>query len=265
MNAATVEAVIDRFRSHELNQRASALAFQMLTAVVPFALFTVALLGFLGLAGVYESELRPALREDLSIPAFSVVDDSINQVLTEKKALWLTIGLALAIYQLSGVVRAAGSTLDKLYGTRKRDPYRERWPRSLLTAAAVAALMAAAILVAAVAPLLYGDVGPVLGALFWLLRYALAGALLIAAVGIVVHTAPSRPKPVAWVSTGAVLVTVCWLAVTAAFGAYMSAIASYGSIYGAFASVVVLLAWMYASAYAFLIGLVVDDVLRRET
>jgi uncharacterized BrkB/YihY/UPF0761 family membrane protein len=53
--------------------------------------------------------------------------------------------------------------------------------------------------------------------------------------------------------------------VTAAFGLYVTAIASYGSIYGVFVSVVVLLAWAYASALAFVAGIATDAELRASS
>lgn len=261
----TFDEVVARFRKHELVLRASAIAFQMLTVVVPFALFTTALLGFFGLEQIYDRDVAPKLQDQVSIPAYALIDDTVRQVLGSRHVEWVTIGLGIAVWQLSGVVRTVGSTLDHLFGVRAKPPFRERLGRSLMVAAGVAACLLGALCAAAVAPLVYGDVGPILGAVLWLARHAVAGGLLLVAIGLVVRTAPSKPQPVEWVSVGALLSTVCWLAVTAAFGAYVSALASFGSIYGAFVGVVVLLAWMYASAFAFLVGVAVDDVVRSKS
>lgn len=260
----TFDAIRERFSEHELLLRASAIAFQLLTVVVPFALFTTGLAGFLGLGEVYSEDLAPKIQESVSPAAFTLIDQTMREVLGQKHTFWATLGLALAIWQLSGVVRTVGSTLDHLYETTNTDPWKERLLKSLWIAAAVAGCLIGAIAAAAVAPLVYGDVGPVLGAVLWLARYGIAAGMLLLAVGIVVRNAPSEPQPAAWVSVGATLVTVCWLAVTAAFGAYVTAIASYGSIYGAFVTVVVLFAWMYASALAFVAGIATDDVLRSR-
>jgi membrane protein len=257
--------VIERFRENELLLRASAIAFQVLTAIVPFALFLTAMAGFIGLEDVYERDVEPELQKSVSLAAYTLIDGSLEDVLGKRHTFWATAGLALAIWQLSGAVRTVGATLDELYDHDDERPWKQRMLRSLWIAAAVAACLTGAVLVTAVAPLLYGDVGLLPAVLLWLVRYAVAAVLVILGIGVVVRHAPSEQRPTHWVTGGAVLVTVCWIAVTVAFGAYVTAIASYGSIYGVFVSVVVLLAWSYASALAFLAGIATDAELRAST
>ena len=256
--------VIERFREHELLLRASAIAFQVLTAVVPFALFVTGAAGFLGLSEVYSDELAPKIQDAVSAPAFSLINETFTKVLGGQHTFWATAGLALAIWQLSGAVRTVGASLDDVYGHEDERSWKERMPRSLWISALVIACIGGALVLTAVAPLVYGDVGWLLGALLFLVRYAAAAGLLLLAVGLVVHYAPSEKRPIRWVSVGAVLCTVAWIAVTTAFGAYVTAIASYGSIYGVFISVVVLLAWCYASSLAFVAGIATDAELRSK-
>lgn len=259
-----LQEVRDRFHEHELLLRASAIGFQLLTVIVPFALFAAALLGFFGLEDVYVRDVMPELEKSLSIPAFTLVNDTIRKVLGQQSPLWITVGLAIALWQLSGLVRTVGSTLDRVYENEDRLSWGKRLLRSGWIAAAVAACVIGALLAAAISPILYGDVGTLPGLGLWLLRYAAAAALLLVAVGVVVHHAPSERRPVAWVSFGAVLVTVAWLVVTTVFGAYAAGLASFGSIYGVFVSVVVLLAWVFASSLAFVAGIAADDALRSR-
>jgi membrane protein len=261
---ALADGVVERFREHELLLRASAIAFQVLTAVVPFALFLTGAAGFAGLSDVYSDDLAPTIQEAVSAPAFSLINETFTDVLGGRHTFWATFGLALAIWQLSGAVRTVGASLDELYrhGTR---PWRQRMVRSLWISATVVACITGALLVTMALPLVYGDPGWLLGAVLWLARYAIAAALLMLAIGFVVHHAPSEKRPVGWVSGGAVLVTVAWIAVTTAFGVYVTAIASYGSIYGVFVSVVVLLAWCYFSSLAFVAGIATDAELRAST
>lgn len=256
--------IVERFQEHELLLRASAIAFQVLTAVVPFALFLTGAAGFVGLSEAYSEDLAPKLRESVSVPAFSLIDESIREVLGSRQTFWATGGLALAIWQLGGAVRTVGATLDDIYQIDGQRPWIQRMRRSLWIAASVIGCLTVVLLLGQVAPLVYGDVGTLPAILLWLVRYALAVALLIAAIGIVVRHAPSERRPGHWVTGGAILVTICWIAVTAAFGAYITAIASFGSIYGVFVSVVVLLAWTYASALAFVAGIATDAELRES-
>ena len=257
--------VVERFREHELLLRASAIAFQVLTAVVPFALFVTGAAGFLGLREVYSDDLAPKIQETVSAPAFSLINETLTEVLGGQHTFWATAGLALAIWQLSGAVRTVGASLDDVYGHEDERPWKERMVRSLWMAALVIACIGGALLSTIAVPLLYGDVGWLLGALLFVVRYVAAAALLMLAVGLVVHHAPSEKRPVSWVSRGALLCTVAWIAVSTAFGAYITAIASFGSIYGIFVSIVVLLAWCYFSSLAFVAGIAIDAERREET
>jgi len=56
------------------------------------------------------------------------------------------------------------------------------------------------------------------------------------------------------VSLGAGLIIAAWLAMSALFGLYLGTVASYGSIFGNLATVVIVLAYLFASAIVFLAG-----------
>ena len=242
--------------------RSNALAFQLLTAVVPFTFFCVGVAGFLGLRDEWSSGVAPDLQRQVSPAAFSLIDSTVVKVLSEKQVFWMTVGLAVAIWQLSRSVRTGSLILDALDGREEHRSRRELIPLSLKLAAGVAACVVGALLIAGIAPLAYGDVPGLAAFGLGLVRYLAAGGLLLAAVGLVVHFGPLQDRPIAWVSVGAVLITVCWLVVTAGFGFYMKAVASYGSVYGALVTFVALLTWVYLSALAFSLGAATDAVLR---
>ena len=104
-----------------------------------------------------------------------------------------------------------------------------------------------AIAVVVVTPLLYGDVGGVVAVLLFLARWAVAGLLLLLAVALLLHYAPERRSPLHWVTFGAVLIMAGWLVMSLGFGLYLREIADYNSIFGGLATVVVLIAYLYAA------------------
>ena len=55
-----------------------------------------------------------------------------------------------------------------------------------------------------------------------------------------------------------------WVVMTLGFGFYLSEIASYNSIFGSLATVVVLIAYLYAAAVVFLGGVQVDALVRER-
>ena len=55
-----------------------------------------------------------------------------------------------------------------------------------------------------------------------------------------------------------------WLLASVAFGFYATEIASYGSLFGSFASIFILLTYLYLTAIALLAGAEADAQVRRE-
>src|SRR5918999_3379533 len=94
--------LLDGFAQNDLLTYASAIAFQILTAIVPFLLFLLGLIGFLDLSEVWEDDLAPDVRPRVSDATFQLLDDTVRTVLEERQLFWLTGGFLLALWQISG-------------------------------------------------------------------------------------------------------------------------------------------------------------------
>ena len=98
----------------------------------------------------------------------------------------------------------------------------------------------------------------------FLARWVLAMGFLSFAVGLLVHVAPATLQPLPWVSLGTTIVTVWWVIVSVGFYFYLTGLASYGSVFGSLASVIVVIAYLYASTTAFLFGAQLDAIIRAQ-
>src|SRR5690606_1566701 len=115
--------------------QASAIAFRVITAVVPATLFTVALLGSFGLEELWEEEALPELRDNVSAPVVTIVDDAVTRVLEGSTGYWITIGAGLALFAMASIVDAVTRTLNRIHEVEDS--------RSLVERAANAALIGA--------------------------------------------------------------------------------------------------------------------------
>ena len=78
--------------------------------------------------------------------------------------------------------------------------------------------------------------------------------------------APSREEPKwRWVSWGGVLATILWLAASAGFSFYVAKFGNYDKTFGSLGAVVVLLTWLYISAYVVLLGACFNAEMERQT
>jgi len=231
---------------------------------VPLGLFAFGLLGFLHLEGVWADDLAPRVQAAVSQPAFALADDVVTNALSDRQAFWITAGLVIALWEISGAIRATMGALNTVYGLETRRSWRRRMGVSTLLALAVGACWLGAIAVVVVGPLLYGDVGGVAAAALFVVRWCAAGLLLLLAVGVLLHYAPEMRSPLRWVSFGSVLIMAGWLVMSLGFGVYLREIADYNSIFGGLATVVVLIAYLYAAAVVFVSGVQVDALARRR-
>ena len=89
---------------------------------------------------------------------------------------------------------------------------------------------------------------------------------MIAGIGLLYRLAV-KDSPRGWlgfITPGAVVAMVGWLIASALFAVYAANFSSYSKTYGALASIVVLLLWLWLSCLVVLIGAEVDGIRQRS-
>ena len=80
------------------------------------------------------------------------------------------------------------------------------------------------------------------------------------------RVAPDRDAPkIRWVSVGAGIATVLWIVASVGFSIYVSQFGSYAKTYGAIAGIVILLLWLFITAYAILLGAEINAESEQQT
>ena len=96
------------------------------------------------------------------------------------------------------------------------------------------------------------------------LRWPVLAVLVVVALAVVYRYAPSRDRPRwRWVTPGALLAGVLWLAGSGLFSLYVSRFGSFNETYGSMAAVAVTLLWFQLTAFVVLLGAVLDAALER--
>ena len=257
---------VESFLRHDLPSYASAIAYQTLFALIPGVLAGIALLGFLDLEDVWQNELRPQARDVMQSDSFSVLDRTVAHVLGQQRGTWLTFGLAFALWQISGAVRAATGPLNLVYGDEEERPWWKRWLVSLALAPALGACLALALMAIHFMPLLTErlDLPRLVDLPLSILRWVVAVVLLFLFNWLVLRFAPAKPHTNGWTSFGAAFVVVAWLVASLGFAAYVTTLANYGTLFGSLAAVIVLLVYLYVSSLAFLVGIQLDACIRAQ-
>ena len=68
-----------------------------------------------------------------------------------------------------------------------------------------------------------------------------------------------------WVSIGAAVAMVIWLAASVGFSIYVETFGNYAKTYGSLAAVVILMLWLWLTAYAVLLGAEINAEAEQQT
>ena len=258
-----VREVARCYREHDLLTFASAIAFHVLFAIIPLALFGIGLLGGFGLDEQWTGEWAPAVQESVSPAAFAVIDDTVRRALGQQQLFWMVAGAALTVWRTSATMRSIMDVFDRIYASRRRRSFLERTRVSLLLGAAVTALLLAAAGCVVLGDEALRSAGVPSGPLLWL-RWPLSLALLSVVVTMLVAHAPADRQPAQWVTFGSTVVVAAWAGTSLVLGLYLTSFADYGSIFGALATVIIVLTYLYVASAAVLVGAQLDALVRER-
>lgn len=256
---------------HNLSLMAAGVAFYAFLSFVPLLGAVVMTYGLIADPATVAEHMQTIINL-VPADAAKLIQDQLTNVATtaaSKAGLGLVIALAFSIY---GAMRASGAIIQALGVI-----YEEEDGRSILhfysLSARITLVAVAAAVVGLLAAVLLGTLGnavTVLGkagvviiqALTWLVAAGIASW----AFGFVYRYGPDRADARwQWLTIGSIAATFLWLAATLLFGVYVANFANYNATYGSLGAVVVLMMWLWVSAYAILIGAELNAEAERQT
>jgi membrane protein len=262
-----IRAIVAGFKENDLLTYASAISFQVFFALVPLALLALGLIGTFGLSKWWSTDAAHTVRENVSGPVYHVINNTVQKILAHRQLFWVTLGAAIAVWEVSGAMRATMQVLNSVYGVEeKRSFWRKLWESIVLSTAVTLMLLLAAAVVKVgpgAARSLFGE-GALVSVLSFLASWGAAVALLFLVVATVVRYAPDTRRPVRRVTFGGVLVIAGWIGMSLLYGFYITSLADYASVFGSLAVVMVTLSYIYLSAIVFLSGVQLDSLIRHQ-
>ena len=262
------------FLAHQMTDRAATLTYYAMMSLFPALLVGVTLLGLVGQQALVTDATNYLLDHGVDPSTANVVRRVLqNLVNTSGGALGVTlvISVALGLNGASGAFGASGRALNVVYGAEEsRGMVRRKLTDVGATLAVIvlfAVVLAAVFLGGQIAHDLFGKIGlgSTAASIWSYARWPVALVAATVAYGVVYGMAPDiEPRKVRWLTPGAVVGVVLWIALSLGFSIYVRNFSSYGAAYGAFGAAIVLLLWLYLSANAFLFGAELNAELERS-
>jgi membrane protein len=246
-------------------------AYYGFLAIVPLLGIIVMLYGVFADPQTVVSNVR-AITTILPPDAAQLIADQIIAAVKstkETKGLGIIVALLVALYGGTNGASALITALNIAYEEKeKRSLGRYYLLAGVMTVCAVA--LAVLALAAATVLAFLGNLAPQASDAFVvvgrLVGYA-ALALIAAAVAATLYRfAPSREDARwRWITPGSVFAAVTWLLLTLGFSFYVTSITDYNVTYGSLGTIIVLLTWIYLSAYALVFGAELNSEIEHQT
>jgi membrane protein len=172
----------------------------------------------------------------------------------------LTFGVLAALWSSSMALVAVITTLNHAYGIEEWRPFWKLRLIAILLTIGTAFFIITALLVIVLGPVVASMLSDWLGlgeawvTAWQIVRWPLAIALVIIGIDLIYYFAPNADQEWVWITPGAVLATLLWIAGSLGFNFYMRRFGDFDATYGTLGGVVVLLMWFYITGLAILIG-----------
>jgi membrane protein len=249
---------------------AAGVAFFFFLALVPLLVVIVSMYGMLA----SPAEIRQFASDFLAAAPREVRQLVTSQLQTIARSsngraiFGAIVGILVALWSastgVSHLVAAVNAAFDE---EDRRRAWRRRGLSLCLTLGALAFGVVAVVVIAVLPSALAGS--DLAAGTRWaidILRWPLLAGGMLVGLAVLYRFAPDRSDARwAWVTPGALLGVGIWLAGSALFSLYAANFGRFQATYGSLASIVVLLVWLFVSAYAVLLGAELNAESERQT
>ena len=251
----------------EVGTMAGGVAFFAILGIAPALIALLALFGLTtdpaqtaaiakDLAAVLPDTARPLVLDQLQ----TVTSGGTGSLTTT-----FVVATATALWSASGSTQKLLTSIQSIYGRPETRGILRLYTQAIALALGAVVFVAVAVALLIGASSVIGGLATPVRLLAEVVRWLLLVVLVTLALAIVYRVSPDRPGPrLRWVSPGSGAATVVWVAGSVVFAVYVDHYSSYGQTYGALAAVVVVMLWLYLTAYIVLMGAEINAEAERR-
>lgn len=258
------------FQADNLTDLAAALTYYGVLAIFPMLIVIVSVLGLIG-----NSVTQPLLNNLGQVApgeAKTIFQHAITNIQSHQGAAGFAfiVGLIVALWSASGYVAAFMRASNIVWDVPEGRPIYKTIPIRLGVTLVTVIMLTLSALAVVLTGSLAGKVGNLIGVgstavqIWDIAKWPVMLLIVAAILAVLYYASPNVRQPgFSWVSPGSLLAVVLWIVVSALFAFYVASFSSYNKTYGALASVVVFLIWLWLTNLAILFGAELNAELER--
>ncbi|ADJ28435.1 YihY/virulence factor BrkB family protein [Nitrosococcus watsonii] len=249
---------------------AAGVAFYALLAIFPALTALVSIYGLVADPADVQQQLN-TLSGFIPAEAQTLLNDQLSSITAHSQTA-LGVGvigsILLALWGATKGLKTLMEALNVVYDEKETRGFLKLNATALILTFGALMLGVIAIGLVVALPALLGNFGLGADVRTWvsLLRWPVLAFVAMLGLAVVYRYGPSRSQPRwHWVSWGAVLATVLWIAASVGFSYYVSNFSSYNETYGSLGGVVVFLMWLFITAFIILLGAELNAEMEHQT
>lgn len=259
------------FKNDNVTDLAAALTYYGVLAIFPALIALVSILGLVGHSAT--QPLVDNLGKLAPGAARTIFTSAIHNLQNGRGAAGVVfiIGLAAAIWSASGYIAAFMRASNTIYDIEEGRPIWKTVPLRLGVTIVLLLMLAISAFAVVVTGGLARQVGNLIGVgssavTVWdIAKWPVLLLVVSLMFSILYWAAPNVKHPgFRWLSPGGIFAVLLWLIASGLFALYVANFSSYNKTYGALASVIIFLVWLWISNIAILLGAELNAELERE-
>ncbi len=267
---AVLLRVWDQLGKDNMSIVAAGCAFYAMLALFPAITALVSIYGLIADPAEIERQIE-SMRGVLPQEAIELIANQARQVASGRTGVlgWsAAIAVAIALYSASSGVKTLFTALCIAYEEQEnRGLVRFNLTALAFTLAAIVGVIVGLVVIIGVPVVLsFLPLGPLAAWAVQVASWIVLLTLVVGGLAMLYRYGPSRaPARWRWITPGSLVATFLWIAASAAFSWYAANFGSYNQTYGALGGVIILLFWLFISAYAILLGAELNAELELQT
>ncbi len=249
---------------------AAGVTFYALLAIFPMITALVSVYGFVADPVTINEHLR-AMSSVLPGGAIDIIAEQVTRIASQPRGqlgFGFAVGLAVTLWSANAGMKAIFDALNVAYGeSEKRSFIRLNLQSMTFTILAVAGAILAMLSVVVLPPALeFIGVGSAVKSLVSFARWPILVFGLMGALAMLYRYGPSREQPKwRWLSPGAIVAAIVWLAASLAFSFYAQNFGAYNETYGSLGAAIGFMTWIWISVTIVLVGAEINAETERQT
>ena len=247
---------------------AAGVAFYVLLALFPAIIAGVSIYGLVADPQTVRDQINQ-LAKTLSPETATLIGQQVQQVTSSAGGalgLATVIGILTALWSASSGMKALITGVNLAYDEPEGRKFVKLRGLSILMTLGAMVLLGVALALIVGFPAVPDSWPTVLQWTAAVLRFVLLAVLLMAGLAALYRYAPDRDKPKwSWASPGSMAATVLWVLASVGFSIYVNAFGNYNKTYGALAGVIILMFWLYLTAFVVLVGAELNAEMELQT